>query len=49
MEDGSYEMQPEDLPAYQVYQCSADQKQLCIRPLEAGEMNDDLGIHPDGE
>ena len=49
MEDGSYEMQPEDLPAYQVYQCSVDQKQLCIRPLEAGEMNDDLGIHPDGE
>jgi hypothetical protein len=49
MEDGSYELQPEDLPAYQVYQCSADQKQLCIRPLEAGEMNDDLGIHPDDE
>jgi hypothetical protein len=49
MEDGSYELQPEDLPAYQVYQCSADQKQLCIRPLAAGEMNDDLGIHPDGE
>lgn len=49
MEDGSYEMQLEDLPAYQVYQCSADQKQLCIRPLEAGEMNDDLGIHPDEE
>jgi len=49
MEDGSYELQPEDLPAYQVYQCSADQKQLCIRPLEAGEMNDDLGIHPDEE
>ena len=23
MEDGSYEVQPEDLPAYQVYQCSA--------------------------
>jgi hypothetical protein len=49
MEDGSYELQPEDLPAYQVYQCSADQKQLCIRPLAAGEMNDDLGIHPDDE
>jgi hypothetical protein len=49
MEDGSYELQPEDLPAYQVYQCSADQKQLCIRPLAAGEMNDDLGIHPDEE
>jgi hypothetical protein len=49
MEDGSYQLQPQDLPAYQVYQCSADQKQLCIRPLEAGEMNDDLGIHPDDE
>jgi hypothetical protein len=49
MEDGSYELQPDDLPAYQVYQCSADQKQLCIRPLAAGEMNDDLGIHPDDE
>ena len=49
MEDGSYQLQPEDLPAYQVYQCSADQKQLCIRPLEAGEMNDDLGIHPENE
>ncbi len=49
MEDGSYEIQPADLPAYQVYQCSADQKKLCIRPLSAGEMNDDLGIHPDEE
>ena len=49
MEDGSYEIQPEDLPAYQVYQCSEDGKRLCIRPLAAGEMNDDLGIHPNHE
>jgi len=49
MEDGSYEVQPQDLPAYQVYQCSSDGKQLCIRPLAAGEMNDDLGVHPDEE
>ncbi len=49
MEDGSYEIQPEDLPAYQVYQCSEDGKRLCIRPLAAGEMNDDLGIHPNDE
>jgi len=37
------------LPAYQVYQCSQDGKRLCIRPLEAGEMNDRLGVHPDDE
>src|SRR5271170_1174955 len=49
MEDGSYEVQPQDLPAYQVYQCSPDGKKLCIRPLAAGEMNDDLGVHPDEE
>jgi hypothetical protein len=47
MEDGTYEVQPEDLPAYQVYQCSMSGKELCIRPLAAGEMNDRLGIHPD--
>jgi hypothetical protein len=49
MEDGSYQLQSEDLPAYQVYQCTEDQKQLCIRPLAGGEMNDDMGIHPDEE
>jgi hypothetical protein len=49
MEDGFYEVQPEDLPAYEVYQCSLDGTKLCIRPLEAGEMNDRLGVHPDEE
>jgi hypothetical protein len=49
MEDGFYEVQPEDLPAYPVYQCSQDGKKLCIRTLEAGEMNDSLGVHPDEE
>jgi hypothetical protein len=49
MEDGSYQLQPADLPAYQIYQCSMDQRQLCIAPLAAGDMNDDLGVHPDEE
>jgi hypothetical protein len=47
MEDGTYEVQPEDLPAYQLYQCSLSGTELCIRPLAAGEENDRLGIHPD--
>ncbi len=47
MEEGDYTIQPEDLPAYQVYQCSASGTDLCIRPLEEGEDNDRLGIHPD--
>jgi hypothetical protein len=47
MEDGTYEAQDNDLPAYQVYQCSASGKELCIRPLAAGEMNDRLGVHPE--
>jgi hypothetical protein len=46
MEDGSYEVQPEDLPAYQLYQCSDDGTKLCIRSLAAGEENDCLGVHP---
>jgi hypothetical protein len=49
MEEGTYEVQPEDLPAYQLYQCSSSGKDLCIRPLSAGEENNRLGIDPDGE
>jgi hypothetical protein len=49
MEEGTYEVQPEDLPAYQLYQCSSSGKDLCIRPLEAGEENNRLGIEPGGE
>ena len=49
MEAGDYQMQPEDLPAYQIYQCSEDWTRLCIRPLAAGELNDRLGVHPENE
>jgi hypothetical protein len=48
-EDGDYEVQPEDLPIDQVYQCSESGTDLCIRTLEAGEANDRLGVHPDDE
>jgi len=47
MEGGEYKMLPEDLPAYQIYQCDEDWTELCIRPLAAGELNDRLGVHPD--
>lgn len=46
MEDGYYTVQPQDLPAYQVYECDATGTRLCIQPLEAGEDNDDMGFHP---
>jgi hypothetical protein len=47
MEAGDYTVQAEDLPAYQIYQCSGDWTELCIRPLEEGELNDRLGVHPE--
>jgi hypothetical protein len=47
MEDGAYEVTPEDLPAWQVYQCIESGADLCIAPLRAGQMNDELGVHPD--
>jgi hypothetical protein len=46
MEDGSYEVQTRDLPAFQIYQCSRSGTELCIRPLSDGEDNDSTGIHP---
>lgn len=46
MEEGDYTVQPEDLPVFQIYQCSLSGTELCIHSLEAGEKNDRLGIHP---
>lgn len=46
MEEGDYTVRPEDLPVYQVYQCSQSGTDLCIHPLQADEDNDDLGVHP---
>jgi hypothetical protein len=46
MEEGDYEVQEADLPAYQIYQCSSKFADLCIRALEADERIDRLGIHP---
>jgi hypothetical protein len=47
MENGEYTVQSEDLPVYQVYQCSPSGTDLCIGSLEAGEDNDRLGVHAD--
>jgi hypothetical protein len=47
MEKGEYIVQPDDLPASQIYQCGPRWTNLCIHPLEAGERNDRLGIHPE--
>jgi hypothetical protein len=47
MEDGTYLVQPEDLPAYQVYQCGPRYADLCLRALMSGEPNDKGAFHPD--
>jgi hypothetical protein len=44
-EDGTYEVQPQDLPMYQVYQCTETGRVLCIRPLIAGEQNNRTGAY----
>lgn len=47
MESGDYVVQPADLPMTQIYQC--DDKNLaglCMRDLQAGEVNGRLGYHP---
>jgi hypothetical protein len=45
MEEGTYVVRPADLPLYQVYQCSDDGTDLCIRPLAAGEENNRTGTY----
>jgi hypothetical protein len=46
MEDGTYEVQDEDLPAYQVNRCSESSDELCIRPLAADGVNDPAAAAP---
>ena len=47
MQAGEYEMQDEDLPAVEIYQCDEhDLTKLCIRSLVAGEKNGRLGYEP---
>lgn len=47
MQSGNYEVQEEDLPLKQIYQCDAtDLTKLCIRDLQAGEKNGRMGYHP---
>jgi hypothetical protein len=46
MEEGTYVVEPEDLPVYQVYQCSKeDWTALCVTPLHAGEENNAVGAY----
>jgi hypothetical protein len=45
MEQGHYKVLPQDLPLYQVYQCTASGTVLCITPLHAGEENDSMGVY----
>jgi hypothetical protein len=48
MQAGNYDVQEEDLPLKQIYQCDAnDLTKLCIRDLQAGEKNGRIGYHPE--
>lgn len=44
-EEGTYVVQPQDLPIYQVYQCTDTGLDLCVRLLTAGEENNRLGVY----
>jgi hypothetical protein len=46
MQRGTYIVKLEDLPAFQIYQCTPSFTELCIRKLQAAERNDRLGVHP---
>ena len=47
MQAGEYEVQDEDLPIVEIYQCDpANLTQLCLRSLVSGEKNGRLGYKP---
>lgn len=47
MQSGTYDVEDEDLPLKQIYQCSAaDLTKICIRDLHEDEKNGRVGYHP---
>ena len=47
MQSGTYDVQEEDLPLKQIYQCDAsDLTRICIRDLAEDEKNGAVGFHP---
>jgi hypothetical protein len=47
MQSGTYDVEDEDLPLKQIYQCEAsDLTKICIRDLSSDEKNGRLGYHP---
>ena len=47
MQSGTYDVEDEDLPLKQIYQCEAkDLTKICIRDLAEDEKNGRLGYHP---
>jgi hypothetical protein len=47
MQSGTYEVQEEDLPLKQIYQCDAsDLTRMCVRDLVTGELNGRVGYRP---
>ena len=47
MASGQYEVQDEDLPIKEIYQCDdKDLRRLCIRDMEAGKVNGRIGYKP---
>ena len=50
MQSGEYQIQDEDLPVMQIFQCDEkDLTRLCIRDLASGEKNGRLGYKPPSE
>jgi hypothetical protein len=43
MEEGTYVVQSRALPLFQIYQCGSTWTDLCIRPLQAGEIIGSVG------
>jgi hypothetical protein len=46
IESGTYVVQPQDLPMFQIFQCNTNMIELCMRELVAGETNGRIGLHP---
>jgi len=46
IESGTYVVQPQDVPLFEIYQCNLNLTDLCMRELTAGDTNGAIGVRP---
>lgn len=49
IQSGNHIVRSHDLPIFEIYQCSLNMTELCMRELALGDRNGAVGVEPSGQ